>query len=358
MADISARAERPSVIRRADSSEETPSTRAQDSIRFYNKELERITGDALGHAVAVLTEQRDEALLKLELSSEEAMAERAALIDEQDRFIEFMMNESDRKVADLQTEIAGLKKDLDRAQTLAQQPAADDEAGSLEQSQQRISELTLALEVAYSENDEIRAEAVRLQGERDEAMNAADDVRMAMQARVDAAKDDAFRIQVKLDEANRVLEDARDKTRDDAFRAAEELDSLRRELDERTAEVRRLRTRLDEEAQAHSRPPPPTEARELEVARHETKVVRKQLIEAKRELSRISRELQGAQSPAPISRPSLSMPEAPNSATLPHVSRADPKKLSRSPKSHGGLSDAAKAAVLGSISTAIRRPPR
>jgi uncharacterized coiled-coil DUF342 family protein len=124
-----------------------------------------------------------------------------------------------------------------------------------------------------------------------------DDVRLVLQQEVDTARDEAFAIQTKLDEGNRLLEDARDQARDEAFRFTEELDELRREHDERLAEVRRLRERLAQltDGARASLPPPPAAAAELDASRTDNQLLRKQLIDAKRELSRVSRELELSQ---------------------------------------------------------------
>jgi DNA repair exonuclease SbcCD ATPase subunit len=286
------------------------------AIRRANQELLERTRDGLDLAIAVVVEQRNQALRRAEALHDEARRQRDTLIAEQDQFIAFLMADHEKKVAALQEE---LKSGLER---LERQGALERIEAESTSEAHRLKDL---LEAAYAEIDETRADAARLQGEVDEAIRLRDEVRLEMYAQVEAARDEAFALQSQVDAANRLLEDARDQARDEAFRAIEELDELRRALDEKSAEARRLSERLtDLEGARHSQPPPPAASFELERARSEIQGLRKQLVEAKREQSRISRELELAQMRR-LARPELGSPER----------RATPAGLGILPQSEG-----------------------
>jgi hypothetical protein len=279
----------------------------QTAIRTANQQLLDKTAANFELPIAVLIEQRDEALQQSEALRQHARGERTALIAEQDQFITFLMTDHETKLVKLSEELKSTKEALARQRAL-EGPVADSPGtsmGDITDSGMEIARLKDLLEAAYAEADETRADAARLQAELDDAVRAADDVRLELRLEVDAARDDAFRIQSQLDETNRLLEDARDQARDDAFRFTEELDEARRTLDDRVAEVRRLRERLSQldAAPRNSLPPPPAPGgAELNAARADNQLLRKQLIEAKRDLSRVTRELELA-SARRISRP-------------------------------------------------------
>lgn len=265
------------------------------AIRAANQQLLDKTADRFALPIAVLIDQRDEALQQNEALRLHARGERAALLAEQDQFITFLMTDHEAKLVKLTEELKSAREALTRQRALEGTLDESSALGDMTDGSLEIARLKDLLEAAYAEADETRADAARLQAELDEAVRAADDVRLAVQLDVDAARDDAFRIQTQLDETNRLLEDARDQARDEAFRFTEELDEARRTLDERVAEVRRLRERLStlDAAPRNSLPPPvPAGSLDLDAARADNQLLRKQLIESKRELSRVSRELE------------------------------------------------------------------
>jgi hypothetical protein len=95
-------------------------------------------------------------------------------------------------------------------------------------------ELRSALDSANAEVEETHTDAVRLQGERDDALRDADDVRLQILSEVAAAMDDEIRVQDRIDEALRLVDDGRDQASDQAseeqWRLIEELDVLHEEL--------------------------------------------------------------------------------------------------------------------------------
>lgn len=303
---MSAAAEQPGILPAVPESR-APEARpgGEGAIKRANQELLHKTEGAMRVAVAVLIEQRDAALRQVERVLAAAEVERTSLIEEQDRFITFMMEEHEQKLDELERRLASTREDLERRQALSPQERAPEDSGPMHQAQEQVGSLQELLQAAYAEVDESRKDAARLQEERDEAIRAMDDLRLALYAEMDLVRDEAAEFEHKLDEANRRVEDARDEARDEAYRLTEQLDEQRRKLDEKEAEVRGLRERLAE--LRDSQPPPAAPSAELELARRESVNLRKQLIDAKREVSRISRELEllRAQRPNTGTRPAF-----------------------------------------------------
>jgi hypothetical protein len=271
------------------------SPQALEAIRRANAEFSERSANQLKLPVAVLIEQRDAALSALAEAQARAQEAREKLVLEQDSFITFLMGEHEQKQADLKAEFTEQVRSVQMERAIRQSrelPAATVTAPTGSESNAG-DELKQLLEAAYAEIDDTRADASRLQDERDEAIRAVDDVKLEAYSEVEKARDEAFQIQTELDETHRLLEDARDASRDRTLEFAEELDQARRSLDERNEEVRRLRGRLSEltEEARHSRPPPPPASGDLLQAREEAQTLRRQLIEAKREMSRLAREL-------------------------------------------------------------------
>jgi uncharacterized coiled-coil DUF342 family protein len=278
----------------------------EQRIRNANLDFLARVGDTLSLPIQVLIEQRDGALVEVARQSAETQIEHQRVASEHERFVSFLMEEQLANLRHVRDQLDVAREELQRYRTLAgtapasvrsaepapepvessggePQPSAPaDDVGA------QLDHLRAELGAAFSEIDETRAEAMRLQDERDEAIRGLDDIRIEMQGEVDGARDETFEVQTKLDTMIRQLDDARDEARDEALSLTEELDELRRELDERTEEVRRLRGRLGEASDEvqHSRPPPPGPSTELGTARREIKWLRQQLIEAKRQASK------------------------------------------------------------------------
>jgi DNA repair exonuclease SbcCD ATPase subunit len=240
-------------------------------------------------------------VIALEEANHSLETQRATLQAEQDTFIAFLMEDHQKGLVALEQQLSQAKQSLERQAVLspviaAPAPSSDDSElrRSLTQAEEHIATLREQLENAYREVDESRSDGWRLQEERDEAIRNTDDIRNELLAEVDGSRDEIAKLEQSLDEANRALEDARDEAREETSRILEELESARNECDERRAEVTRLRERLEggQSDYRASVPPPPPQNDELELARAEAKVVRKQLIDTKRELSRLSRELE------------------------------------------------------------------
>jgi len=275
--------------------------RALATIATLNQEFRVRTDSLLSLPLGVLIEQRDAAVVALEEARLALEQQREQLQAEQDQFISTLMEDHQKELAALEQQLAQAKQALERKNVLAPvihsplAPGGDSELrSSLAQAEEHIKTLRAQLENAYREVDESRADAWRLQEERDEAVRTTDDIRIELLGELDAARDEISKLQAQVDEANRAIEDQRDEAREEMQRLVEELQAAKIECDERRAEVVRLRERL-EAAQSDyraSRPPPPPQSDELELARAEAKVIRKQLIDSKREVSRLTRELE------------------------------------------------------------------
>lgn len=290
--------------------------RAATRIAQANGELQSKAADLMALPIAMLAEQRDRAIAELEYSRAEAERQRNGLLEEQDAFITFLMAEHEAKVAELTDQLKAASSQVKRLGALqpassagaevkeakaeranVPRPTTPNVERQLADAEQRLAALQEQLQEAYREVDEVRAETNKMVEERDEAVEAAERLRAEYHDQLQSAREEIYELQRQNDEAGRRLEDARDEARDEMYRVAEQLDTARRELDERRAEVRRLRERLGEgkgEAQRYSQPPPPPGSYELELARDEGKSLRKQLIDTKRELSRLARELEVA----------------------------------------------------------------
>lgn len=349
---------------------------AVDRIRSKNEELLRRTGQHLQLALTVLTEQRDEALRDLASADERSAKQRAELCDEQDRFITFLMEDHDKKVEALSRELTAAKQELERRRALTTEPAssrsgamseaeAADADHEVKAAREQVDSLKQLLESAQAEVEDTRADAVRLQEERDEAIRATDDIRLEMIGEVEAARDETFQLQTQLDDAYRQVEDARDEARDEAYRASEERSELQRELDERNDQVRRLRARLAELTveTKPSQPPPPAALKELQAARLENQSLRKQLIDAKRELSRASREAgltrtsRGRRSGALALRAGQDTNQSSNSPGREPTSGVQPGSTGAKP-SHAGPAELKPAARKSSTPAGGLEPPR
>jgi chromosome segregation ATPase len=286
---------------------------------FYNR-----VADALNLPVQVLIEQRDGALAELARQGARAQVELQRVTSEHERFVAFLMEEQLANLRHVRDQLDAAREELQRYRTLVGSPPlarpmqptpaatpleeiAGSESGVDGDTKDKVEHLRTELEAAYAEIDETRAEALRLQDERDEAIRHSDDIRIELQSEIDRARDETFEVQTQLDALSRQLDDARDEARDEAMSLTEEIDELRRQLDERTEEVRRLRERLghgEEGEVQHSRPPPAGPTTELGAARREIKWLRQQLIEAKRQVSK-----SGPQVPRPIPRKANRGPE-------------------------------------------------
>jgi uncharacterized coiled-coil DUF342 family protein len=263
--------------------------RAKQAIVLANQELEAKCGSGLSTALLVLCEQRDQALRAATSIEEQLAKQRELLIAEQDRFIAFLMADHERQLADVQKKLATTKGELERRRILTPIVPITNAVSdaqlmqALVSAEQKISSLQQLLETSYAEIDETRKDAARLQSERDEAIRKIEETRLEL----------SRELEWKIDELTRRLDDSRDEAREEAFRMIEELNDARRQLDERGQEIWQLRSRLNEvDAAMNTRPPPPGVS-ELEAARYEVQLLRKQLIDAKREQSRLLDELEG-----------------------------------------------------------------
>ena len=286
--------------------------RVNATIVSLNQEFRVRTDNLMSVPLAVLIDQRDRAVQALEEANELIEQQHAQMQAEQDTFLAFLMEDHQKQLAALEQQLSQAKLALERQAVLApviHSPLATGDGElrqSLTQAEEHIATLREQLENAYREVDESRADGWRLQEERDEAVRTTDEIRIELLTELDATRDESAKLQLALDDAKRAVEDNRDEAREETSRLLEELESAKNECDERRAEVVRLRERLEgvQTDYRASVPPPPPQSDELELARAEAKVVRKQLIDSKRELSRVTRELEllRAQRSGPIHR--------------------------------------------------------
>lgn len=226
------------------------------SIQAHNRQLIERAGGLFELPLVVLTEQRDHALRRLANAKERAAEQRRRLVAEQDNFITSLMTEHEAKLESLRDECERLRAALAATLLARRSEIAEPTPDTDQHAPSRLDSLEQALAAANAEIDETRADALRLQEERDEAIRATDDLRLDLMSQLESAKDDAFQLETRLDETNRLLEDTCDEKRDDTLRLTEELVELRREFDAQSEEVRRLRARLSTYLVEPVRPPP------------------------------------------------------------------------------------------------------
>jgi hypothetical protein len=192
-------------------------------------------------ATSVLIEQRDRALRLLQQSHEDAHQRIEALVAAHDSVIASMVAYHQRELDALQARLDSAEhggherrpttipesSDLGIGSVIEGAPNAGSEADALERQQR---ELRSELAAANAEIEETRADAIRLQGERDDALGEADDVRLRILTEIGAGRDEAIQVQAQLDEALRMLDDSRDQAHEEQRRLIEELDALHQEL--------------------------------------------------------------------------------------------------------------------------------
>lgn len=259
---------------------ELEAERLAATIQAHNQQLYDRAGSFFELPLVVLTEQRDEALQRLANADQRAAEQRRRLVAEQDKFIGFLMTEHEARLRELRADCEQLRSELRATRSATARTTAVDlewdatptefdavpidelEFDELQVSEPHVGELQVdelqrALEAANAEVDETRADALRLQEERDDAIRATDDVRLELMNELESARDEAFQLETRLDEANRLLDDARDQAQGEVQRLSEELADLRVEFDAQSEELRRLRARLVAQVVPTARAPRP-----------------------------------------------------------------------------------------------------
>jgi predicted nucleic acid-binding Zn-ribbon protein len=212
----------------------------EDAVRRANAELEDRVGDKLQLPLAVLINQRDRALRGLAEAHTHAEQSLRDLTTDHDRFVAFVMHENAQRVAaleaTLQTERARAVRAEAQVATLGAVPerASQEFNQDLAEAQAEILELKEAVRLLEGEVEETRAEAVRLQGERDEAIRSTDDLRLDLLQDLEAARAEAADFQARFDATERALLDARDQARDEVAGLTEQIVELQRVADKRS----------------------------------------------------------------------------------------------------------------------------
>lgn len=215
-------------------------------VQAHNQALLERAGSLFELPLVVLTEQRDQALGRLARAEQRAAEQRRRWVAEQDKFIGFLMTEHEAKLRELRADCDHLRAELDasRAATHDAQTADVSLAPDHAWDEPGLEALQQALDAANAEIDETRADALRLQEERDDAIRATDDVRLELLSELESSRDETFQLESQLDEVHRLLEDVRDQAQGEVLRLNEEIGDLRAELGARNDELQRLRARL------------------------------------------------------------------------------------------------------------------
>lgn len=253
---------------RADASTEAEHQRLVGSIlKLHQEELDALTLE-LDETRATLLRERQRSATPLAEERAAAAApppRRVATGAEEDLFGEFIASQESAEVASLRHRIDDLERgslrlqrELDEQQALLRErdeaavqsalreqelrdelevlsPGRSTVPGLLPPSEAEWEAQSRALETqveaAVSEAEATREDAIRLQGERDDALRAADDVRLQLHGELDSARDELLEVQSQVDELHRLLEDARDHARDQEYALREELAELRGQLE-------------------------------------------------------------------------------------------------------------------------------
>jgi hypothetical protein len=224
----------------------TAQSRFQSGFRYTGGTPRKQDRPAIGSAgqleTSVLIEQRDRALRLLEQSHEDAHQRIGALVAVHDGLIASMVAYHQRELDALLARLDDAHGDERRPTIIPESPALGVEptgrviAGTpptgfeTETLERQKRELRSELDAANAEIEETRADAIRLQGERDDALGEADDMRLRILSEIGAARDEAIQVQAQLDEALRMVDDGRDRAREEQRRLVEELDALHQEL--------------------------------------------------------------------------------------------------------------------------------
>ena len=223
---------------------EAAEERLKRGFRSASETVKREEAQALAElGTGGLVEQRDRALRLLEQAHAGAQQRIEALVADHEREIASMIAHHQQELDALRAELDGLghgrrsRPDSTRATSGVPTPRKpslvplDGEGGSrTEELEREIRELCAELDEANAEIEGTRADAIRLQGERDDALRATDDLRLQLLSELEAARDENIRLQAQLDEALRTVEDNRDQAREEQLRLIEELDALHQEL--------------------------------------------------------------------------------------------------------------------------------
>ncbi|HEY6724331.1 MAG TPA: hypothetical protein VI197_09870 [Polyangiaceae bacterium] len=215
-------------------------------VQAHNQALIERAGSLFELPLVVLTEQRDQALERLASAEQRAAEERRCWVSEHDSFIRFLMTEHEAKLGELRADCERLRAELAASRAAERDADATDVILASERAwdEPELEALQQALDAANAEIDETRADALRLQEERDDAIRATDDVRLELMSELESSRDETFQLESQLDEVHRLLEDVRDQTQGEVLRLTEELGDLRAELAAKNDEIQRLRARL------------------------------------------------------------------------------------------------------------------
>lgn len=231
--------------------------RLEADIQAHNQELVERAGGLFELPLVVLVEQRDHALQRLASAEQRAAEQRRRWVAEQDEFIGILMTEHEAKLSSLRADCERLQSELAASRAAPGAFGADVAmASDLAWDEPELEALQQALDAANAEIDETRADALRLQEERDDAIRATDDIRLELMSEIESARDETFQLETRLDEAHRLLEDARDQAQGEMLRLTEEIGDLRAELGAQGDELQRLRARLMTHAASATRPGP------------------------------------------------------------------------------------------------------
>ncbi|MBK7585577.1 MAG: hypothetical protein IPI67_36010 [Myxococcales bacterium] len=281
---------------------------ADSAIREANAEIDSASRDRLELPVTVLIRQRDQAIRDAHAATTGLDEQLAAFRREQDQFVETLMREHEARVIELEAryseDIAALRKELlSLNRKRPTEPGLDvQKPGPAREElllREQLTDALSTLELSRAERQELREEL-------DAAAVAYDDMRQEMWNAVVAARDEGIAQKSKADELSHSLEDEKSARAAEARELQAELARLRAE---REAAVTEARNTPSPDVVPTKPPEPTAPYEEVERAKEEAHVLRMELIETKRSLSRRSQELSAITSELRRSRrPTHQMP--------------------------------------------------
>ena len=186
-------------------------------IRSANEEFGRRVGAAVELPLTVLEEQRNRALKLACAARQEAKQQQAAMLEEQDRFIAFLMTDYERQLAELQARLQRAEEQIERERRIRASipppsPALVDSDAPAEvaipRSRAQVTSLRATLKDVYGELDTTREEVARLEKQLEEARGKREDLRFEFHKELGVVQDEVVQLRWQLDESHRRLEDA------------------------------------------------------------------------------------------------------------------------------------------------------
>lgn len=214
-------------------SQPAPVTNAGEAIRLANAELEQQAGHHLTIPLTVAVAQRDHAVNELwreRQAWQQELARQTALFAAQIQERDTQLNQLRQQLHDTEREAAWLREaaQLRSQSEHAAAQVTTETAPSSESGE--YSALQVALEAAWQDVQEARSRLGELEGERDQAVKEADELRVELYDKLAAAQDEAIEAEGRLTDAQRAFDEAKESWETDQARLRNEVEDTRQAL--------------------------------------------------------------------------------------------------------------------------------